>query len=436
MAACPLPWGARVWLASATTWRTQASPWRNGASGGTPRGCSSPPTVRGGKAWGNETIRVAPGDDGECSVTIRLPTPLAHLSNTPGRIPTYQLSDPIGWNHLADEWRAQVSSHQAVGYAIRLDAEQGRWYITASWSLPLRDTLSVEEAAQSGRCLAVDVNSGHLDARILDTHGNPIGRPVRKDIPQKGSSSHRLGALREAVSQLVKWAKQQGASVVAVEKLNFTDARTLGRQKGTKGQSGQNHPQKGVRHPHLQVHPHHGFGRLPPRHGGGGGRSRLYQYLGTEVLEEAARQISPATRRRPSGRRRCYRQKKPGTQREATTRHAPQPTRGLAQESSRTADRPWNWHGTRCRQRQARALTCGCYDRLGGNLTSGKHRRSRPFGTPRMEQSSIRKGTVVYFQCCIRVQDHYPHERPFKIEVGQRRLLADFSAILGPWRRG
>ena len=43
----------------------------------------------GGKAWGNETIRVAPGDDGECSVTIRLPSPLAHLSNTPGRIPTY-----------------------------------------------------------------------------------------------------------------------------------------------------------------------------------------------------------------------------------------------------------------------------------------------------------------------------------------------------------
>ena len=192
----------------------------------------------GGKAWGNETIRVAPGDGGVCSVTIRLPTPLAHLSNTPGGIPTYQLSAPIGWNHLADEWRAQVSSHQAVGYAIRLDAERGRWYITASWSLPQGKTPTVEEAAQSGRCLAVDVNSGHLDARILDTHGNPVGRPVRKDIPQKGSSSHRLGALREAVSQLVKWAKQQGASVVAIEKLNFTDARTLGRQKGRRGKAG------------------------------------------------------------------------------------------------------------------------------------------------------------------------------------------------------
>ena len=192
----------------------------------------------GGKAWGNETIRVAPGDDGECSVTIRLPSPLAHLSNTPGGIPTYQLSNPIGWNHLADEWRAQVSSHQAVGYSVRLDAERARWYITASWSLAQRNTPSVEEAARSGRCLAVDVNSGHLDARILDTHGNPIGRPVKKDIPQKGSSSHRLGALREAVSQLIKWGRKQGASVVAIEKLNFTDARTLGRQKGRRGKPG------------------------------------------------------------------------------------------------------------------------------------------------------------------------------------------------------
>ena len=338
-----------------------------------------------------------------CSVTTRLPTPLSHLSNTPGRIPTYQLSNPIGWNHLADEWRAQVSSHQAVGYSVRLDAERNRWYVTASWFLPQGKTPTVEEAAQSGRCLAVDVNSGHLDARILDTHGNPIGRPVRKDIPQKGSSSHRLGALREAVSQLVKWAKQQGASVVAVEKLNFTDARTLGRQKGRRGKAGRTTRRKVCGIPTSRFT--HTMASAAYRHG-----MTVVAvdpaYTSRWGLEEAARQISPVTRRRPSGRRRCYRQKKPGIQREARTRPAPQPTRGLAQESSRTADRPWNWYGSRCRQRQARALTCGCYDRLGGNLNGGKHRRSRPFGTLRMEQSSIRKGTVVYFQCCVRVQDH------------------------------
>ena len=55
-----------------------------------------------GKAWGNEKIRVAPhrGND-EYTVTIRLPAPLAYLSNTAGRTPTYRLSVPVQWHHLA-----------------------------------------------------------------------------------------------------------------------------------------------------------------------------------------------------------------------------------------------------------------------------------------------------------------------------------------------
>ena len=59
-----------------------------------------------GKAWGNETIRVAPHRDGEYAVTIRLPAPLAHLSNTPGRTPTYRLSAPAKWHHLAGDWNS------------------------------------------------------------------------------------------------------------------------------------------------------------------------------------------------------------------------------------------------------------------------------------------------------------------------------------------
>ena len=191
-----------------------------------------------GKAFGNETIRVAPHSNDEYTVTIRLPAPLGHLSNTPGRTPTYRLSVPIRWNHLAGEWKAQASSDRAVGYAIRLDPDRDRWYITASWSLPPREGPRVKDAAKSGRCLAIDVNSGHLDARVLDVHGNPVGRAVRKDIPEQGSSAHRLGGLREAVSQLVKWAKQQEVSVIAIERLDFTDIRTLGRQRGRRGKAG------------------------------------------------------------------------------------------------------------------------------------------------------------------------------------------------------
>ena len=189
-----------------------------------------------GKAFGNETIRVAPHSGDEYTVTIRLPAPLSHLSNTPARTSTYRLSAPIRWHHLAGEWEAQASSDRAVGYAIRLDPDRERWYITASWSLPPKENRGVKDAAKSGRCLAIDVNSGHVDARILDVHGNPIGRPIRKNIPEKGSSAHRLGALREAVSQLVKWAQRRGVTVIAIEKLNFADVRT--RQRGRRGKAG------------------------------------------------------------------------------------------------------------------------------------------------------------------------------------------------------
>ena len=190
-----------------------------------------------GKAWGNETIRVAPHRNDEHTVTIRLPSPLSHLSNTPGRAPTYRLSNPIRWHHLAGEWETQASADRAVGYAIGFDADRERWYITASWSQPPKKSPGVKEAVRSGRCLAIDLNSGHLDARVLDVHGNPVGRPIRKIIPERGSSAHRLGALREAVSQLVKQVKQrQGVTVIAIEKLNFADIRT--RQRGRRGKAG------------------------------------------------------------------------------------------------------------------------------------------------------------------------------------------------------
>ncbi len=191
-----------------------------------------------GKAWGNETIRVAPHSGDDYTVTIRLPSPLAHLSNTPGRTSTYRLSAPIRWHHLAGEWEAQASSDRAVGYHVRFDADRERWYITASWSQSPKESPGVKEAAKSGRCLAIDVNSGHVDARILDVHGNPVGRPIRKNIPERGSSAHRLGALREAVSQLVKWAQRRGVTVIAIEKLNFADVRTQGRQRGRRGKAG------------------------------------------------------------------------------------------------------------------------------------------------------------------------------------------------------
>jgi hypothetical protein len=57
-----------------------------------------------GKRWGNETIRVHPDQQW---LEIRLPTPLAHLSNTPGRAPTYRLGCPVVFSYRAAGWAAQ-----------------------------------------------------------------------------------------------------------------------------------------------------------------------------------------------------------------------------------------------------------------------------------------------------------------------------------------
>lgn len=120
----------------------------------------------------------------------------------------------------------------------------GRWYITASWSIEAPDPPLVEEAASSGRCLAIDVNAGSLDGRILDIHGNPVGSPVKVPISQEGTSARRLGHLREAVSLLVKWAVTQRVTFIAVEHLDFSDARALGRQRGRRGAPGRSFRRK------------------------------------------------------------------------------------------------------------------------------------------------------------------------------------------------
>ena len=196
-----------------------------------------------GKAWGNETIRVVPDTSprarkGDCTVTVRLPKPLAHLSNTDGRAPTYRLSAPLRWNHRADEWEARARSRRSIAYRIAFDPGRGRWYITAAWSQPVDDPPTAAEAAASGRCLAIDVNAGHLDVRILDVCGNPVGEPAVEQVPQSGSSAQRLGTLREAAARLLKWGKERGATFAAVEQLDFADARDLGRQKFPRGAPG------------------------------------------------------------------------------------------------------------------------------------------------------------------------------------------------------
>jgi hypothetical protein len=190
------------------------------------------------KAWGNETIRAHP-DQGW--LELRLPTPLAHLSNTPGRAPTYRLSCPVAYTHRAAEWAAQASNG-AVRYDILVDPTKGggkgRWYLDASWRLPARKAPSLAELREH-RSLGIDLNADHLAAWVLSPAGNPLGSPVMIPLDLDGQrASTRDGRLRQAVAELLRFATAQGCRSLTVENLDFADARHTGRETLGRGARG------------------------------------------------------------------------------------------------------------------------------------------------------------------------------------------------------
>jgi hypothetical protein len=186
------------------------------------------------KRWGNETIRVHP-DLGW--LELRLPTPLAHLSNTPGRAATYRLGCPVIFNHRRDEWAAQASSG-AVRYDLWYDPARGRWYVDASWRL-VRPAVPTLEELRQDPVLAVDLNAAHLDCWVLDPSGNPIGPPHTIPLELDGlPASVRDGRLRAAVTAIVRLATAHGCRSVTVEDLDFADARQAGRETLGRGKRG------------------------------------------------------------------------------------------------------------------------------------------------------------------------------------------------------
>jgi hypothetical protein len=186
------------------------------------------------RRWGNETIRVHP-DEGW--LEIRLPTPLAHLSNTPGRAPSYRLSCPVVFKHRAAEWTAQAASG-AVAYTIWLDAERDRWYLNANWQPPRKTPPRLEELRRHPS-MAIDLNADHLAAWVLNPAGNPLRPPVTIPLDLDGcSATTRDGRLRQAVSDLVRLATASGCRSLTVENLDFADARQSGRETLGRGARG------------------------------------------------------------------------------------------------------------------------------------------------------------------------------------------------------
>jgi IS605 OrfB family transposase len=185
------------------------------------------------KLWGNETIRINP-DTGV--LALRLPSALAHLSNTEGRVPSFVLDAPVAFSYHDDEWAAQVASG-AVSYTISFDPTKSRWYLDASWSVTKVPTPSLE-ALHASNTLGVDLNADHLACWVIAHDGNPVGSSVRVELKLTGSTERRDGLLRAAIAQLLNVAEVNNCRSITIENLNFTDARSSGRETMGMGKRG------------------------------------------------------------------------------------------------------------------------------------------------------------------------------------------------------
>jgi len=192
----------------------------------------------GDEPFGNLTITVTPGGE----VSLRLPKPLEQLANAPhGR---YILSGRAVFAYRGDEWRARITGGSSVAYAITRKAGRAGRYLTAAWAgTPTTSDLTGaqdpnDEVRADGPVVGVDLNEGHLAVRRLDEHGNPVGRPERIDLNLSGSSARRDAQVRHAITQLLHYTARHGIGTVAVEDLDFADARSIGRETMGRGARG------------------------------------------------------------------------------------------------------------------------------------------------------------------------------------------------------
>jgi IS605 OrfB family transposase len=187
--------------------------------------------------FGNLTITVSPGGE----VRIRLPRPLEHLANAErGR---YILSGKAQFAFRGDEWLARITGGKPVSYTITRKPGRVGAYLTAAWAMKPESlgagpqTLDSEVRA-AGPVVGVDLNDGHLAVRQLDTHGNPVGRPERIEFSLTGSAARRDAQVRHATTRLIRYTHRHGITAIAVEDLNFADARAAGRETMGRGRRG------------------------------------------------------------------------------------------------------------------------------------------------------------------------------------------------------
>lgn len=212
-----------------TQWRQRwdAARWRIRANG-------SPD-----EPFGNLTITVTPAGQ----ISIRLPKPLEYLANGPrGR---YVLSGVAVFCHRGEQWMERITGGHSISYTITRKAGRAGVYLTGAWSIPAlpywterEDCDPAGDVVVAGPVVGVDLNDGHLAARRLDKYGNPVGAAERIDIDLTGSASRRDAQVRHAITQLVHYTRRHNITTIAVEDLNFADARTTGRETMGRGARG------------------------------------------------------------------------------------------------------------------------------------------------------------------------------------------------------
>ena len=189
--------------------------------------------------FGNLTITVTGGGE----VSVRLPKPLEHLANAPrGR---YVLSGQAVFAHRGAQWAHRITSGNSVSYSITRQPGRAGRYLRASWAIPAvpywvgrEDCDAGQDVYVLGPVVGVDLNDGHLAVRGLDAHGNPIGAAERINIDLTGSASRRDAQIRRAITQLLRYAHRRRITAIAVEDLDFADARATGRETMGRGQRG------------------------------------------------------------------------------------------------------------------------------------------------------------------------------------------------------
>ena len=198
-----------------------------------------------GYSGGNQTIKVVPGDSsgsepGCHKIVMRLPSALAHLSNTASSVPSYEFSGAVRWGNkrLSPVWEQRMAGRRSVGYTIKwVDA---RWRLECSWAndAPSEEDQPSLRGLRSGRVLAVDFNADHFACSVLDEHGNAVGAPVRFLFCLDGSTQRRRGVLAAALQEMLSHAQHEECRSLVVENLGFGDIKEPGREHGGFGKRG------------------------------------------------------------------------------------------------------------------------------------------------------------------------------------------------------